>query len=80
MSSYFENSTVRLYVLYVLNMDAFMSIRYCLLFRFINSSFMHYLKYKNLNLNNWLITWLLIFDHFENLHVWKIYNDNVIQL
>ena len=36
------------------------------------------LNYKNLNLNNCLMTWLLIFDHLEILYVGKIYEDNVI--
>ena len=35
-------------------------------------------RYKNLNLNNWSMTWLLIFDRLEILQAWKIYKDNVI--
>ena len=36
------------------------------------------LNYKNLNLDNWLMTYLLIFDHIEILLPWKMYEENVI--
>ena len=36
------------------------------------------LNYKNFNLNKWLMTWLLNFDHLEILYALKIYEDNVI--
>ena len=35
------------------------------------------LNYKNLNLKNCLMTWLLIFDHLE-IQAWRIYEGNVI--
>ena len=31
------------------------------------------LNYKNLNLNNWFMKWLLIFDHLEILHKYEKY-------
>ena len=37
------------------------------------------LCYKNLNLNNWLMKWLSIFNYLEILQVWRIYEDGVIQ-
>ena len=34
--------------------------------------------YKNLNLSNWSMTYLLIFDHLKILQAWRIYENNVI--
>ena len=36
------------------------------------------LNYNNLNLDNWLMTCLLISDHFKILYTRKVYEDNVI--
>ena len=49
MNLYFENSTVGLYDLYVLNIHAnFHTNRMLFTIRFINSSFMHYFKLQKL--------------------------------
>ena len=49
MNLYFENSTIRLHVLYVLNMHANFHINQMLFtIRFINQSFMHYFKLQKL--------------------------------
>ena len=39
---------------------------------------MHYFKLRKFKFQNSFMTWLLIFDHFEILQVWRIYKDNVI--
>ena len=39
---------------------------------------MHYFKLQKLKFQNLLMTWLVIFNHFEILQVWRIYKDNVI--
>ena len=73
LNSYFENTTVELHVLYILNMHANFHVNWMLFtIQSINSSFMYYFKLQK------LMTWLLIFDHLEILQVWRIYEDNVI--
>ena len=79
-NSYFENFIFWLYVLHVLNMHVNFQAKMMLFTIWsINSSFMHYFYYKNLNLNSWLMTWLLIFNQLEILQAWKIYEDNLKQ-
>ena len=51
MNLYFENFIIGLYVLYILNMHANFHTNWMLFtIRFINSSFMHYLKLQKLEL------------------------------
>ena len=48
-NSYFENSTVKLHVLYVLNIHTNFHVNWMFFtFRSINSSFMHYFKLQKL--------------------------------
>ena len=51
MNLYFENFIIELHVLYILNMHANFHTNWMLFtIRFINSSFMHYLKLQKLEL------------------------------
>ena len=54
----------------------FMPIRYYLPFNPYSHIPYIILNYKNLNLNNRLMIWLLIFNHFKILQVWKLHKDN----